>query len=107
MYLSEADVQRIFAVIANRFDDITVLVEIMNPMIVKRFKEKSIEGSNAKFTWGIKDGKALAALMPNFRFVEEHSLTEGMTQFVPIYKVLDRIPAIRNISNKIITLKKL
>lgn len=106
MYLSEADVQRIFAVIANRFDDITVLVEIMNPMIVKRFKEKSIEGSNAKFTWGIKDGKALAALMPNFRFVEERSLTEGMAQFVPIYKVLDRIPAIRNISNKIITLKK-
>ena len=43
--------------------------------------------------------------MPNFRFVEEHSLTEGMAQFVPIYKVLDRIPAIRNISNKIITLK--
>lgn len=51
-------------------------------------------------------GQALAALLPNFRFVEEHSLTEGMAQFVPIYKVLDRIPAIRNISNKIITLKK-
>ena len=107
MYLSEADVQQIFAVIANRFDDATVLVEIMNPMIVKRFKEKSIEGSNAKFTWGIKDGKALAALLPNFRFVEEHSLSEGMAQFVPIYKVLDRIPSIRNISNKIITLKRL
>lgn len=106
MYLSEADVQQIFTVIANRFDDATVLVEIMNPMIVKRFKEKSIEGSNAKFTWGIKDGKALAALMPNFRFVEEHGLTEGMAQFVPIYKVLDRIPFIRNMSNKIITLKK-
>lgn len=105
MYLSEADVQQIFAVIANRFNDATVLVEIMNPMIVKRFKEKSIEGSNAKFTWGIKDGKALAALMPNFRFVEGHGLTEGMAQFVPIYKVLDRIPFIRNMSNKIITLK--
>lgn len=105
MYLSEADVQQIFAVIANRFDDATVLVEIMNPMIVKRFKEKSIEGSNAKFTLGIKDGKALAALMPNFRFVEEHGLTEGMAQFVPIYKVLDKIPLIRNISNKTITLK--
>lgn len=106
MYLSEADVQQIFAVIANRFDDATVLVEIMNPMMVKRFKEKSIEGSNAKFTWGIKDSKALAVLLPNFRFVEEHGLTEGMAQFVPIYKVLDKIPAIRNISNKIIALKK-
>ena len=79
----------------------------MNPMIVKRFKGKSIEGSNAKFTWGIKGGKALAALLPNFRFVEERGLMEDMTQFMPIYKVLDKVPAIRNISNKIITLKRL
>ena len=54
----------------------------------------------------VRTENALAVLMPNFRFVEEHSLTQGMAQFVPIYKVLDRIPAIRNISNKIITLKK-
>lgn len=54
---------------------------------------------------GLKDGKALAALLPSFHFVEEHGLTEGMTQFAPICKVLDKIPLIRNISNKIITLK--
>ena len=34
MYLSEADVQRIFAVISGRFQQATVFVEIMNPMIV-------------------------------------------------------------------------
>ena len=56
MYLSETDVKRIFAVIAGRFPQATVLVETMNPMVVKRFKERSIEGSNAKFTWGVKDG---------------------------------------------------
>lgn len=78
----------------------------MNPMIVKRFKERSIEGSHAKFTWGIKNGKALAELLPGFRFVEEHSLTEGMAAFVLIYKLLDRLPAVRNISNKIVVLKK-
>lgn len=49
----------------------------------------------------------MAALLPNFRFVEEHGLTEVMAQFMPIYKLLDKIPAIRNISNKIITLKRL
>ena len=75
-------------------------------MIVKRFKEKSIDASNAKFTWGIKNGKALAELLPEFQFVEEHSLTEGMAAFVPIYKLLDRLSAVRNISNKIIVLKK-
>ena len=55
MYLSESDVKRIFDVIAARFDRATVLVETMNPMVVKRFKEKSIEASKAKFTWGVKN----------------------------------------------------
>ena len=106
MYLSEADVQRIFRVISHRFEKATVFVETMNPIIVKRFQEKSIEGSNAKFTWGVKDGPALAAMLPDFRFVEEYSLTEGMAAFAPIYKLLDRLPAVRNISNKISVLEK-
>ena len=78
----------------------------MNPMVVKRFREKSIEGSHAKFTWGVKNGAALAALLPDFRLREEHSLTEGMAEFVPVYKLLGKIPAIRNISNKIIVLER-
>ena len=106
MYLTQADVQRIFAVIARRFSRATVLVETMNPIAVKRFKEKSIEGSHAKFTWGVKDGRALASLLPGFRFVEEHALTEGMAVFVPIYKVLDKLPAVRSISNRIVVLKR-
>ena len=92
--------------IAGRFRSATVLAETMNPMVVKRFREKSIEGSHAKFTWGVKNGAALAALLPEFRLREEHSLTEGMAAFVPIYKLLDRLPAVRSISNKIVVLKK-
>ena len=78
----------------------------MNPAVAKRFKEKSIEGSRAKFTWGIKNGKALAVLLPNFRFAAEHSLTEGMAAFLPIYKLLGKISFVRNISNKIVVLEK-
>jgi hypothetical protein len=74
--------------------------------MVRHFKEKSIDASNAKFNWGIKNGKALAELLQDFRFVEEHSLTEGMAAFAPVYKLLDRLPAVRNISNKIIVLEK-
>ena len=106
MYLSEADVKQIFAVISKNMEKAAVLVEVMNPMIVKRFREKSIEASNAKFTWGIKEGKALAALLQDFRFIEEHSLVEGMAAFMPVYKLLGKIPLVRNISNKIIVLEK-
>ena len=105
MYLSEVDVRRIFEVIAARLPKAEVFVETMNPAVAKRFKERSIEGSHAKFTWGVKHGRALAALLPGFRFVEEHSLTEGMAVFAPVYKLLDKLPAVRNISNKIIVLE--
>ena len=106
MYLSESDVKRIFEVIAARFDRATLLVETMNPMVVKRFKEKSIEASKAKFTWGVKNGAALAALLPDFHLVEEHSLCEGMAEFAPVYKLLGKIPAVSNISNRIVVLEK-
>ena len=106
MYLSERNIQRIFTVISSRFSNATVFVETMNPAMARHFKEKSIDASNAKFNWGIKNGKALAELLPGFRFVEEHSLTEGMAVFAPIYKLLDKLPTVRNISNKIIVLEK-
>ena len=106
MYLNEKDVRQIFAAISSRFSKATVFVETMNPAMVRHFKEKSIDASNAKFNWGIKNGKTLAELLSDFRFVEEHSLTEGMAAFAPVYKLLDRLPAVRNISNKIIVLEK-
>ena len=52
MYLTETDVQRIFSVIAGRFRSATVLAETMNPMVVKRFREKSIEGTPRKIYLG-------------------------------------------------------
>ena len=85
----------------------TVFVETMSPMMARRFKEKSIEGSHAKFSWGVKNGEALAALLAGFQCREEHSLIEGMAVFAPIYKLLGKLSIVRNISNKIIVLEKM
>lgn len=106
MYLTQEDVQQIFAVIHKRFAKATVFVEIMNPMVVKNMKEKSIEGSLAKFTWGAKNGTELQAFLPGFTCTGEHSLVEGMAEFMPVYKALGKIPVVRNISNKIILMEK-
>lgn len=51
-------------------------------------------------------GKALCELLSGFDFIEDHSLTEGMGKFVPVYKFLGKIPAVRSISNKITVLKR-
>lgn len=106
MYLTETDVKKIFELISKTFRAATVYVETMNPFIVKNIKEKSIDKSQAKFTWGIKNGKALAGILPTFTYVKECTLAEGMAEFVPIYKVLKKIPLISNLSNRIIVLEK-
>ena len=69
-------------------------------------KEKSIEGSNAKFTWGVKNGKELQRIIPAFSVRQEVSLVEGMKELMPVYYVIGKIPVVRKISNKIIVLEK-
>lgn len=78
----------------------------MSPFVAAHVKEKSIQGSHAKFTWGVKSGKELQKLTPEFINWRDVSLTEGMKTFLPVYKVLGRIPFIRNLSNKIMVMEK-
>ena len=106
MYLCEKDIRKIFSIIEKSFQKVTIMVETMSPFVVKHVKEKSIEGSNAKFTWGVKNGTELKKIVPNFSILHEVSLVEGMKELMPIYHVIGKIPIVRNISNKIIVLEK-
>ena len=106
MYLCEKDIRKMFAIIGKSFQKATVMVETMSPFVVNHVKEKSIEGSNAKFTWGVKNGKELQGILPEFYVRQEVSLVEGMKELMPVYCVIGKIPTVRNISNKIIVLEK-
>ena len=106
MYLTEQDVRKMFEIIDQTFTQAKVLVEVMAPFVVKHMKEKSIEGSQAKFIWGVKSGKAFQSVAPSFQSEKDISLVEGMKEFVPVYKVLGKIPTVRNFSNKILVLNK-
>ena len=104
--MCEKDIRKMFSIIEKSFQKVTVMVETMSPFVVKHVKEKSIEGSNAKFTWGVKNGTELQKILPNFSILHEVSLVEGMKELMPVYCVIGKIPAVRNISNKIIVLEK-
>ena len=106
MYLYEKDIRKMFSIIDKSFQKVTVMVETMSPFVVNHVKEKSIEGSNAKFTWGVKKGTELQRIVPGFSVQQEVSLVEGMKELMPVYCVIGKIPAVRNISNKIIVLEK-
>ena len=45
-------------------------------------------------------------IVPGFSVQQEVSLVEGMKELMPVYCVIGKIPAVRNISNKIIVLEK-
>ena len=106
MYLCEKDIRKLFSIVEKSFQKVTVMVETMSPFVVKHVKEKSIEESNAKFTWGVKNGTELQKVVPNFSVQQEVSLIEGMKKIMPVYCVIGKIPAVRNISNKIIVMEK-
>ena len=106
MYLTEADVKKMFDIIYRKFEHATVFVETMAPFMAKHIKEKSIHGSHAKFSWGVANGKKLAEIIPKYRYIEQHSLVEGMAEFIPVYKVIGKIPFVSNISNKIVVMEK-
>ena len=106
MYLCEKDIRKMFSIIEKAFQKVTVMVETMSPFVTRHVKERSIEGSNAKFTWGVKNGMELQGIVPEFLVLQEVSLVEGMKELMPVYHVIGKIPIVRNISNKIIVLEK-
>lgn len=55
---------------------------------------------------GVSNGKKLAEIIPKYRYIEQHSLVEGMAEFIPVYKVIGKIPFVSNISNKIVVMEK-
>lgn len=107
MYLSEGDVKKILEIVDKNFTDVTVFMETMSPFAVKHIKEKSIEASKAKFTWGIKNGKEVEKFAPHFRFICDRSLAEGMKAINPLYQLIAGISFIKKLSNKITVLKKI
>lgn len=106
MYLCEADIKQIFSIIEKAFNTATVMIETMSPFFVKHIKEKSIEGSNAKFKWGVKNGRELEKIIPHFRWKTDVSLVEGMKKNMPIYNVIGKLPVVQSMSNKIVVMEK-
>lgn len=106
MYLTQQDIEQILGIIAARFHNVKIIMEFMNPWVVGHIKEKSIEASKAKFTWGARSGERIAALCPVLCWAEDVSLVEGMKELYPIYRVIGKLPLLRNLSNKLAVLER-
>ncbi|MDO5377419.1 MAG: class I SAM-dependent methyltransferase [Clostridia bacterium] len=106
MYLTEADVEKILSILCRKFEHVEIIMETMNPFVMKHMREKSIEATKARFTWGLKSGKELEKMAPGLTWIEDVSLVEGMKELYPVYRALGRIRAIQNVSNKLVVLRR-
>lgn len=106
MYLSQEDVKQILSIISGRFRQAEIIMETMSPWVVKNMKEKSIEATKAKFTWGVRSGKELEEIASEYTWVRDVSLVEGMKVIMPVYHLFGWIPAVKNISNKLVVLRR-
>ncbi len=106
MYLDEGDNKRILDIIDENFQSCTVFTEIMPPASVKNVKEKSVEEMDAQFIWGVQKGHELLKLNPNFKWIKDENLFDGMNVYKPITKLFTWIPFIRSKMDYIAVLEK-
>lgn len=106
MYLQEKDVSEILKIINDNFLHCSIFVEIMPPSSVKNTKEISIEETDSKFTWGLQKGHELLNINPNFRWVKDVNLFDGVNKYKPIFRLFTWIPLIRNRMDYIAVLEK-
>lgn len=96
MYLQEKDVRQILSVIDHHFSNVTVYMDIRNPLFLKK----------NQFTWGAESGRELIHLCPSFHWIEDVSLMKGMEKTEPVYSLIGKIGFIRNLSGKIAVIQK-
>lgn len=106
MYLQEKDVSDILKIISDNFMHCTVFMEIMPPSSVKHTKEISVEETNSEFTWGLQKGHELLNINPNFKWIKDVNLFDGVNKYKPIFRLFTWIPMIKNRMDYIAVLEK-
>ena len=96
MYLPEKDVSNILKIINDNFRHCTIFMEIMPPSSVKHTKEISVEETNSEFIWGVQKGHELLNINPNFKWIKDVNLFDGVNKYKPIFRLFTWIPLIKN-----------
>lgn len=106
MYLQQEEVRKIFSIIRKRFKEATVFMEVTASYIVKHATEGQGENNRPKYTFGVKSGRELQKKNWGYKWVKDVSLLAGLRRMYPSYYVMQLLPTMRRMSNKIAVLKR-
>ena len=105
MYLTEAEVIQLLAMLKSHFPSCIILAEIMNLFVATQSKHHdTVKKTSAVFKWGIKSGKEMEKLCDGLHFVREWNLFDELTDQGIMYRIAAKIPFIKKINNKIVML---
>ena len=100
MYFKEAEVKKALDLIYDKFQKAHLVIEVLSDRVVGK-ENASIKETGSKFKWGVSSGKDVEKLNSHYHFIKETNLVERMQLKMKIYKVIAKIPAIANLSNRI------
>ena len=106
MYLTIEEVQKIFKIIRKKFETADVFMEVTASYIVKHATEGQGENNHKKYSYGVKSGRELQKKNWGFKWVKDVSLLAGLRKMYPSYYIMQFVPTMRKMSNKIVVLKR-
>ena len=106
MYLDKEEVRKIFSIIRKRFQEATVFMEVTASYVVKHATEGQGENNHPKYSFGVKSGRELQKKNWGYKWVKDVSLLAGLRKMYPSYYIMQFLPAMRRMSNKIVVLKR-
>lgn len=104
MYFTEQQMTKLMNVLTDRFPGAHMLFEMMPSMLVNSSgKHETVKKTNAKFQWGIQNGKDMEQLNSQIRFLEEWNFFDFHRKRWRWMRWLSLIPAFHNnFNNRIV-----
>ena len=86
MYLDESEAKQLFDKIAESFENVELIIELMTSWMVKNQKmHDTTKLTNSVFKWGVEETKDFEKLCPAYRFAGERNFTDVMKRFSPLF----------------------
>lgn len=107
MYFTADQVKAMLGNIRDTYPNATVFMECMSPCwIRKQGAEKPVQTTGAKFLWGADSFEDMGDVAEGFEKVEDDNILKGMEALHPAYHLIDWMPSVKKISQKILIFRK-
>lgn len=105
MYLAQQDIEQILSIIVARFHDAKIILEFMNPWGCGACEGEVHRGIPGQIHMGSNVRQGDCGALPCPTLGERCESGGGHEGTVPIYRVIGKVPALRNLSNKLAVLE--